>query len=91
MDNNPEKELLKRLEEFKRITKRISDKTRDLEKVLYDKETREREVVTENFEKSSPPRCPHHFGYLKPTSKNTSIPDACLACPKVIQCIQTRT
>ena len=31
--------------------------------------------------------CPHHFGYLKKRPKNTPIPDACLTCQKMIQCL----
>lgn len=31
--------------------------------------------------------CPHEFGYLKTRPKNMSVPDACLTCPKMIQCL----
>ena len=31
--------------------------------------------------------CPHKFGYLKTRPKNTSVPDDCLTCPKMIQCL----
>ena len=34
-----------------------------------------------------PSKCPHHFGYLKERPKNAPIPDECLTCKKMVQCI----
>ncbi len=31
--------------------------------------------------------CPHYFGYLKKRPRNASIPDTCLTCQKMIQCL----
>lgn len=31
--------------------------------------------------------CPHHFGYLKEHPKNTPIPNECLTCTKIMQCL----
>ena len=31
--------------------------------------------------------CAHHLGYLKSRPKNTSIPEECLTCSKMIECI----
>jgi len=31
--------------------------------------------------------CPQYFGYLKKRPKNAPIPDSCLTCEKMIQCI----
>jgi hypothetical protein len=31
--------------------------------------------------------CPHHLGYLKKRSKDESVPDSCLTCPKILQCM----
>jgi hypothetical protein len=31
--------------------------------------------------------CPHHMGYLKKRSKDESVPDSCLTCPKILQCM----
>ena len=31
--------------------------------------------------------CLHEFGYLKNRPKNKPIPDECLTCPKMIQCL----
>jgi len=33
--------------------------------------------------------CPHFFEYLKP-SKNVVVPDECLNCPKLIECVKHR-
>jgi hypothetical protein len=39
------------------------------------------------MENSKQVKCPHHFGYLKKRPKNTPIPDVCLTCQKMIQCL----
>jgi hypothetical protein len=31
--------------------------------------------------------CAHHLGYLKSRPKNTSIPEECLTCSKMIECM----
>ncbi len=31
--------------------------------------------------------CPHHVGYLKNRSKDQAVPDSCLTCPKILQCM----
>jgi hypothetical protein len=37
---------------------------------------------TDGFQK-----CVHQFGYLRNMPKNTSIPDECFGCPKVLRCM----
>ena len=37
--------------------------------------------------KTRPPECPHFFGYLKKIPKNTTIPNKCFICPKMVECI----
>ena len=32
-------------------------------------------------------KCLHHFGYLSKLSKNTSIPEECFFCSRVVECI----
>jgi len=32
-------------------------------------------------------KCVHQFGYLRNMPKNTSIPDECFGCPKVLRCM----
>jgi len=31
--------------------------------------------------------CPHQLGYLKTRSKNEAVPDSCLICPRILQCM----
>jgi len=31
--------------------------------------------------------CPHHFGYLSEHPKNTPIPNECLTCTKIMECL----
>lgn len=31
--------------------------------------------------------CPHYLGYLRKRPKNSPIPDSCLTCQKMVQCI----
>lgn len=38
-------------------------------------------------EEPSPPGCPHYFGYLKNRPKGTPIPDECLTCKKIVECL----
>jgi hypothetical protein len=35
----------------------------------------------------SPKGCPHHFGYLAHRPKDTSIPQECLTCQKIVDCM----
>lgn len=34
-----------------------------------------------------PPNCTHFFGYLRKLPKNTSMPDDCFGCPKMVECL----
>lgn len=51
----------------------------------------ERSISTEQTQESSETpehiKCPHHLGYLKKRPKDAPIPDACLTCQKMIQCL----
>lgn len=38
-------------------------------------------------QKVTVPECPHEFGYLRSRSKGSGIPDECLTCPKILQCM----
>ena len=41
----------------------------------------------ERMERPEHIMCPQYFGYLKKRSKNVPIPDTCLTCQKMIQCL----
>jgi len=42
---------------------------------------------TEFSEATRPSGCPHYFGYLKQHPKNTPIPNECLTCTKIMECL----
>jgi DNA-directed RNA polymerase subunit RPC12/RpoP len=50
---------------------------------------KERERGNEEPEEPSAPRCVNGFGYLKKRPKGASIPDECLVCQKMIQCLSS--
>jgi len=35
----------------------------------------------------APSKCPHHFGYLADHPKSAPIPEECLTCQKMLECI----
>jgi len=58
------------------------------------------EDVTDHFERVHTPdkrsseklgvivsKCSHEFGYLRNRPKDSSIPDECLTCPRILQCM----
>ena len=63
--------------------------TREAPIALKIKNALEKEQERENEEPEEPsaPKCTHDFGYLKKRPKGTSIPDECLICPQMIQCL----
>ena len=70
-----------------------------LEKVLDVISTQPQKEKEEKKKKEEPPvkppqkkekgpsECPHHFGYLANRSKNAPIPQECLVCPKIVDCM----
>lgn len=41
-------------------------------------------------QKGGPPGCSYYFGFLGQLPKNTAIPDACLGCLKIMECLIKR-
>jgi len=51
----------------------------------------EKEPLTKPPEEDKDPSgCPHHFGYLANRPKNAPVPQECLTCPKMLECIRAR-
>ncbi len=46
-----------------------------------------KEIVETTQQKKSRSACSHHFGYLRTLPKNASLPDECLGCPNIIECL----
>ena len=42
---------------------------------------------TETSQEARPPGCPYHFGYLREHPKNTPVPNECLTCTKIMECL----
>ena len=42
---------------------------------------------TEFSRDTQPSGCPHYFGYLRGHPKNTPIPNECLTCTKIMECL----
>jgi len=46
------------------------------------------ETEKKEFSRNSEPSgCPYHFGYLKEHPKRSPIPNECLTCPKIMECL----
>jgi len=49
-----------------------------------------KKVIEKNSKKSKKMeegKCPYHFGYLKEKPKELPIPEECLTCPKMLECM----
>jgi len=42
----------------------------------------------ETERQAGPPGCPHYLGYLKGSLRDGFVPDECLSCPKMLQCLE---
>lgn len=53
------------------------------------KQAKTHPIETKSTQQLSPEihKCPHHFGYLSQRSKNESIPEECMICEKIVQCM----
>jgi len=49
---------------------------------------KEPQVKPPEEEDKNPSGCPHHFGYLANRPKKASVPQECLICPKILECIR---
>ena len=76
-------------EDEKREEQEDQELTKDAPVALRIKTALQKEQDRENGELEAPstPKCTHDFGYLKKRPKGTSIPDECLVCRKMIQCL----
>ena len=68
-----------------KIEEKIEEETPQINKLKEIKET-----IEKNLGKKKPAgegKCPYHFGYLKEKAKSAPIPEECLTCPKMIECL----
>jgi len=77
------------------LSKWLSSKLFNVTEAIVGKIQNENQVREEEHQKSSeetsPEACPHSFGYLRTLPRNDPIPDECLICMKVIQCMNRHT
>jgi len=68
--------------------------TPTMEQPMESTETPEsKEETLESIEETPPstslPECPHYFGYLRKLPKNLPIPDECLGCLRIVECLHS--
>jgi hypothetical protein len=72
-----------------KTTQTVRDSKKPLELAEPQKIVEEREMPTapQKHLQERPPGCLHFFGYLRNIPKNTLIPDECLGCSKMVECL----
>ncbi len=77
------------LEEAERLKEKLEEKPEkkvtEKEKHKEKKERIRKGKLRDQVSSSS--TCPHEFGYLGTLPKSASIPDECLGCPEIIECL----
>jgi len=70
---------------------RLSTKTALEEKLLATNSTMkaEKERLPEVPTSKNASKCAFHFGYLKELGRDSDIPDECLGCSRVMECLST--
>jgi hypothetical protein len=46
-----------------------------------------KEAPAEVAKEPGPPGCPYHLGYLRSRPRDSFVPDACLSCPRILDCL----
>ena len=70
----------KKIEEIREAVKKVMKPEKPKKK---EKTKKLKKVEAEEAEEG----CPYHFGYLKEKPKSTPIPEECLTCPKMVDCM----
>lgn len=90
-DDEFQKEVKKRVSDLEKIAKEISEQIELLKLSLTDPSPKNIETIsteTPSSDEVALPNCLHYFGYLRFIPENGSIPDECLTCQKVIECLK---
>ncbi len=78
-------------EDFEEDSKIIENKAIEPEETFSENEIENEEELTEannvNENKPKPPGCNHQAGYLKNRPKDSPVPDECLTCTEMINCM----
>jgi hypothetical protein len=46
--------------------------------------------TTSKNAEARPQECPHYFGYLRTTPKDSAMPEECFCCPKIMECFYSK-
>jgi len=90
-DNEFQREVKKRVSDLEKIAKEISEQIELLKLSLANPSPKKLETVSAEApsrDEVALPNCLHYFGYLRFIPRNGSIPDECLTCQKVIECLK---
>lgn len=60
------------------------------EQVEASEVSKEEEPPTTTSTEAKPQECPHYFGYLRATPKDSALPEACFCCPKIMECFYSK-
>ncbi len=66
---------------------KISPPNREISKQTIRERLKPHKKPDEKPSAERPRACSHHFGYVKTLPKNTAIPDECLWCPWIVDCL----
>ena len=93
----PLKEAQLRTENLPVITENseleTSDEAKIPKKQTAPKSTSKPKVKTKKYEETifkTPQTCSHFFGYVRTVPKDLPVPDECLQCPKLVECVRAR-
>lgn len=48
------------------------------------------EIPAEAAKEPGPPGCPYHLGYLRSRPRDSFVPDVCLSCPRILDCLHKK-
>ena len=75
---------------LEKVLDAISTQPQKEEKEKEKKKKEETPVQPPEKEGKCPSECPHRFGYLASRAKDAPIPQECLICPKIVDCMLKR-
>ena len=64
-----------------------STETETSEKLTVAKDIQKLPTASQKPFQARPPECSHFFGYLRKIPRNTSLPDECFSCTKMVECL----
>jgi len=75
---------------LEKVLDAISAQPQKEEKEKDEKKEEEPPAKPAKKEEKGPSECPHNFGYLASRAKDAPIPQGCLTCPRIVDCMLKR-